>query len=240
MTVSKKILIVRHVPGNSLAALEPVLTDCGLPFEYVYGRDLSPVQIELQNARGLIILGGRESVAEEEKHGFMAPEKRMILNAVEQNLPVFGICLGAQLIARALGATVERNQVDGVDALEVGWTPITLTPEGERDPVLSALGETSQFQWHSDTFHWPPGSLPLASSSLCPRQAYCLDRPDSKTYAVQFHPEISRAFVGAWLKEAKTMSPEQKQSIWEETEQNFEVYHQASCGMFKAYIVLAY
>lgn len=231
---------MHHVAGNTLGPLEAVLTAKKLPFQYVDCHHLTPARIELENAHGLIILGGKESAADDQIHAFMQPEQQMIRNAIQQNLPVFGICLGSQLIARSLGATVERNRLNGQDVKEIGWTPLMLTEAGKADPVLSRLEGAPQFQWHEDTFHLPPDAVHLAASELCPRQAYKLNHPGGKTYAVQFHPEVSLPMIQAWLRASTSLDPARKATIWAESKQSFQQRHAASYAMFQAFCDLAF
>jgi GMP synthase (glutamine-hydrolysing) len=112
---------------------------------------------------------------------------------MERHMPVLGICLGAQLIATALGAAVKRNPVK-----EIGWYDVTPTPEGEQDPLFRCFSGTEKiFQWHGDTFDIPPGASLLASSPECPNQAF---RHGERTYALQFHLEVDEPLVKRWLK----------------------------------------
>lgn len=231
------IAIIHHVQHNTLGGLEEVLSARKLPFHYIDCHQLSDAHIALDKLTGLIILGGKESAADDHLHAFMQPEQRMIRNAISQNLPVFGICLGSQMIARSLGATVEKNKVDGQEVKEIGWTSLQLTPQGLIDPVLSGLQNAPQFQWHEDTFHWPPNAVPLAASALCPRQAY---RLNPKTYGVQFHPEVSMRVIAEWLEVSESLSAAQKADIWVETEQHFEERHLASRKLFDAFCETAF
>mgnify|MGYP003941083441 CR=1 FL=1 len=229
------IAIIHHVQNNTLGALQEVLSARRLSFDYVDCHQLSEAHGDLSDITGLIILGGKESAADDHIHPFMQPEQRMIRNAISQNLPVFGICLGSQMIARSLGAIVEKNKMDGQEIKEIGWTPLQLTPQGLADPVLCHLEGVPQFQWHEDTFHWPSGAIPLAASEWCPRQAYRLNQPSNKTYGVQFHPEVSMSVIAAWLRESDSLDASQKAAIWSETEQHFEKRHLASRKMFAAF-----
>jgi GMP synthase (glutamine-hydrolysing) len=108
-------------------------------------------------------------------------------------MPVLGICLGAQLIATALGAHVRRNPVK-----EIGWYDVTPTPEGEKDPLFSCFNGTEKiFQWHGDTFDIPHGAVHLATSPECANQAF---RYGDRTYGLQFHLEVDEALIHRWLK----------------------------------------
>lgn len=235
------ILIVHHVKNNTLGLLESVLSQRKLPFHYAFGQDLTPAQVNLERGiSGLIILGGKESVTEDERHAFMPPEQQMIRNAIDAGVPVFGICLGAQMMARSLGAVVEKNKVAGSATKEIGWTPLTLTEAGAHDPVLSHLAGMSQFQWHEDTYHLPSGAVHLAASSQCAQQAFRLSQTAGPAYGVQFHPEMTLPVIRAWLSVSKTISPERAQAIWEESEQVFALNSAASLRLFNAFCDLAF
>ena len=104
--------------------------------------------------------------------------------------PTVGICLGSQLLARALGATVRRGP-----APEIGLFPIALSDAGKREPLLAGIDGAPMFHWHSDTFDLPPGATLLASSARYPHQAF---RVGARTFGVQFHPECSRAMRIDW------------------------------------------
>lgn len=233
------VRILRHIENNTLGKLEAVLQKRGLTFEYLEAKPVfEPMQV-LDGATGLVILGGHESASQDDRHAFMPQEQQLIREAIKNDLPLFGICLGSQMIARALGAPVERNMVNGEPFKETGWVPLELTAAGKSDPVMSKLEGTAQFQWHEDTFHWPPGAVPLAASATCARQAYYLkDHP--RTYAVQFHPEVTLDVIAQWLKESTNTPETRKQAIWEESEKNYQERHRASARMFDAFCELAF
>jgi GMP synthase (glutamine-hydrolysing) len=111
---------------------------------------------------------------------------------VERELPVLGICLGAQLIARALGA-----EVRAAPEKEIGWYDVTVTAAGRDDPVLGQLAPCEKiFQWHGDTFDLPSGAVHLASSAACAHQAF---RYGDRIYALQFHLEVDEPLIERWL-----------------------------------------
>jgi len=130
----------------------------------------------------LVVLGGPMGVADEARHPWLVAERRFIAEAVAAGKTILGICLGAQLIARALGAAVKKNPCK-----EIGWFPI------RRDPALadSFLGEVfpaeiEVFHWHGDTFDLPPGAIPVAASAACHNQGFILDE---RIVGFQFHLE---------------------------------------------------
>jgi GMP synthase-like glutamine amidotransferase len=140
----------------------------------------------------LVIMGGSMSVYDEPLHPWMGAELRCIESAVGMNKKVLGICLGAQLIARSLGAKVYKNKHK-----EIGWFPVTLTPEGLKSPLFRGWPEEfTAFQWHGDTFDIPEGAAPVASSEACRNQAFVYE---GKTIALQFHPETTEGDLELFL-----------------------------------------
>lgn len=188
----KKILVCQHVPHELLGTLNPLLKKSGFRIRYVnFGRHphLKP---SLAGYDGLIILGGPMNCDEVDKYPHLAHEVDLIQKALGEKMPILGICLGAQLMARALGAKVTPNVKK-----EIGWYPLTLTGEGEKDPLFRHLkGIKRVFQWHGDTFEIPNGAPYLASSPLCQNQAFRYAR---NAYALQFHLEVERAMIERWL-----------------------------------------
>lgn len=189
----KKLLVCQHVAHEALGTLAPLFKGAGFRIRYVnFGRhpDLKP---SLDGYHGLVILGGPMNVDETSIHPHLAFEVTMIEEALKQNIPILGICLGAQLIAKALGARVAKNPVK-----EIGWYDISITAEGKNDPILKHFKPVEKiFQWHGDTFDIPAGALHLLSSELCLNQAF---RFGDRVYGFQFHLEVDRRMIERWLK----------------------------------------
>lgn len=134
-------------------------------------------------------MGGPQS-ANDPDSGLKA-EMRLIEEAVEGGLPILGVCLGAQLIAKALGARVYKNA-----AMEIGWAPVHFTEAAGGDPVFGRFASpTTFFHWHGETFDLPPGAVWLAYSDLTRNQAFRYERT---VYGVQFHPEIQPEMIVDW------------------------------------------
>ncbi|HEY1359713.1 MAG TPA: type 1 glutamine amidotransferase [Thermoleophilaceae bacterium] len=139
-----------------------------------------------------MVFGGAMNVDEEEIHPWLVPEKRLLRDLLHEGTPVLGVCLGAQLLAEAAGATPGRASEP-----EIGWFEIELTPEAENDPVLGELPRRLEgFQWHSYEAPLPPGAVPLARTPVC-LQAYRL--ADAGGWGIQFHAEVTREGAGRWL-----------------------------------------
>jgi GMP synthase-like glutamine amidotransferase len=145
---------------------------------------------ELNDADFVVAMGGPMSVNDEADHRWLAEEKRWIASAVHDGVPYFGVCLGAQLLAASLGATVRAG-----DSPEVGVLPVTLTAEGVADPVFSVLAwEFQALQWHGDTFELPIGATHLGRSRAYENQAFRV----GDAFAMQFHLEVTREMFEDW------------------------------------------
>ncbi len=188
----KRILVFQHVPHEILGTLDPQLKAAGFRIRYVNFGRTPDAQPEVQKYDGLIVLGGPMCVGQSEQYPHLGTEIAAIQEAIKQRLPVLGICLGAQLIAAALGARVVKNPVR-----EIGWYDVTPTPAGEQDPLFQCFqGIEKIFQWHGDTFDIPPAAVHLATSPDCAHQAF---RYGDRTYGLQFHLEVDAALIQRWL-----------------------------------------
>jgi len=188
----KSIVVFQHVPWEILGTFHPLLKKAGFRIRYVnFGRD-PEARPKIKDYDGLIVLGGPMGVYETAKHPHLAVEMACIKEAIQQEKPVLGICLGAQLIAAALGAAVAPNENK-----EIGWYGVSLTPSGKTDPVLGELSEKEMiFQWHADRFDVPKGAERLAGSELCENQAF---RFGERVYGFQFHLEVDEPMVKRWI-----------------------------------------
>jgi GMP synthase (glutamine-hydrolysing) len=139
----------------------------------------------------VVAMGGPMGSCDEADHPWLAGEKQWIAEAVRAGMPYLGVCLGAQLLAASLGAKVSTGP-----APEVGVLPVTLTSEGQADPVFSALDESFlALQWHGDTFEVPAGGVHLGSSAAYRNQAF---RFGQVAYAIQFHVEVTDHMLNEW------------------------------------------
>lgn len=186
------VLVLRHVPHEHLGALSAIFRKNRLPIRYLdmWKKWLSfPA---LPRVRGLVIMGGPMGVYEEDKYPFLKKEIAFIKKYIRTGRPALGICLGSQLLAKALGGRVFPSK-----RKEIGWYKVSLTPAGKRDAFFkTAPSSPWVFQWHGDTFTLPRGARHLARSPLCRHQAF---RFGDNVYALQFHPEVDRAMVLEWM-----------------------------------------
>ncbi len=187
-----KLLVCQHVPYEILGTLDPLLREARFRIRYINFGRAPQARPGLDTYDALVILGGPMNVDEVDLHPHLDTEVELVREAMARGIPVLGICLGAQLIAKALGADVRPNPVK-----EIGWYDVTLTPEGEVDPVLGHLGVTEKiFQWHGDTFDIPEGAVHLARSPSCENQAF---RHGNNVYGFQFHLEVDEPLIKRWF-----------------------------------------
>ncbi|NIQ95306.1 MAG: type 1 glutamine amidotransferase [Desulfuromonadales bacterium] len=153
----------------------------------------------LYDGDGVIVLGGYMGANDEGEYPYLKTSTENLKYAAENNTPILGICLGAQLLAKSLGAQVHRNSRS-----EQGNSIVKTTEEGEKDPLLKGfISSMAALQWHQDSFDLPEGSTLLAESDACPNQIFRYKR----AYGVQFHPEVTIDIVADWI-QRKDADPE--------------------------------
>ncbi|MEN6348000.1 MAG: type 1 glutamine amidotransferase [Syntrophomonas sp.] len=182
-----KVLVIQHVPAEGLGALDDFLTERSWEIDVKYEGAGIPGDLDDYNA--LIVLGGPMGAYEEDLYPYLRIVQDLVREAARKHLPVLGICLGAQLIAQALGAMVGPNPVK-----EIGWYQVELTEQG-KELFASLPPAFSVFQWHGDTFTLPPGGVPLAKGETCTNQAFIYG---DTIWAFQFHFELTPEMINDW------------------------------------------
>ena len=187
-----KVLVFQHVPYEPLGTLDPLLKGAGVRLRYVNFGRMPEQRPALDRYEALIILGGPMNADQIDTFPNLLTEVSLIREAVERDMTVLGVCLGAQLLAKALGGKVMRNETR-----EIGWYEVQLTEAGRSDPVLSAFAQSQEvFQWHEDGISLPRGVACLASSPASPVQAF---RYGERAYGFQFHLEADLPLIRRWL-----------------------------------------
>jgi GMP synthase (glutamine-hydrolysing) len=193
----KRVMVLRHAADEPLGNLEITLGACGAELDVVdcftgAWRGVDRAGFDPAALAGLVVMGGPMNVDQVERYPYLAAEIDWLRAAVQARLPTLGICLGAQLLAKSLGAGVFANSVK-----EIGWYEIELTTAALTDGWLAAGRQRETvFQWHGDTFDLPPGAECLAGGNTCRQQAF---RLGAWAYGVQFHPEMTLEMVESWL-----------------------------------------
>jgi len=185
------LLIVKHVDIEGPGLIEDCLRQEKIPYQ-VLSLESGLHLPKLDNLTHIVVLGGPMNVYEEDRYPFLIEEDLFIKEAIQRGKSILGICLGAQLIAKALGAKVFKASVK-----EIGWYDISLTRIGSIDPFFSHLPRTfSVFQWHGDTFEIPHGAILIATSSVVSHQAF---RYGDNAYGLQFHLEVTQDIIREWM-----------------------------------------
>lgn len=187
------ILVIQHVPHERLGTFEPLLKSAGCSLRLLNVYEPGAAWPRLKGIDAVISMGGPLSVYQQAQHPFLTRELSLLRDAVRTKRPVLGVCLGAQLLAAALGADVTP-----APQKEVGWYPLMREPGAAGDPLCDAFTQTETvFQWHGDTFALPKGAVRLFSSPLCREQGF---RYGERAYALQFHLEVTEAIIRAWMR----------------------------------------
>lgn len=186
----KTLVALRHLAFENLGLLAPLLQAQGWRIHY-YDLGVDELwKLDLSQVDLLAVLGGPIGAEEDERYPFLVEEIQLVRERLATRRPMLGICLGAQLIARALG-----TRVRSMGRKEIGYAPISLTPRGERSP-LAAIGEQPVLHWHGDQFDLPDGIESLATTPVCANQAFMVEQ---HTMAWQFHLEVEAARIEQWL-----------------------------------------
>jgi GMP synthase (glutamine-hydrolysing) len=202
----KPVLAIRNDPDDTLGITPAVLAEAAIPLSRLDAFEAEVRWPDLEEIGGLIVFGGEMNVDEIDGHPYLLTQRELMRRAVDAGLPVLGICLGAQILARAFDAPVHRASVR-----ELGFKPVRVTDLGQRDVLLSAFQTGDRvFQWHEDTFDLPAGADLLVAGDEVPMQAF---RLGSNARGVQFHFEVDADGVEAWLRVAEpTLS-----RVWKRT-----------------------
>jgi GMP synthase-like glutamine amidotransferase len=177
-----QIHIIQHVAFEGPGAIAEWARERGhsVSVTKLFGREKLP---SVDDFDFLVIMGGPMSANDDAKFDWLAGEKQLIAEAVREEKPILGICLGAQLLAQVLGASVYPNREE-----EIGWFPVRLTLQSERSRLFSGLPATMKvLHWHGETFDLPQSAVLLAESNLCRNQAF---EVDGRVLGMQFHLEV--------------------------------------------------
>jgi GMP synthase (glutamine-hydrolysing) len=194
-----RVLSVTHGPSVPGGVFDEAVADAGHTLERWVVPDGGAAE-PTRRYDAVMVFGGSQHPDQDERFGWLRREEEFLQDVIAAELPVLGVCLGAQMLARAAGASVGR-----ASRPEIGWHAVSLTPAGTRDPVLGVLpARPTMFQWHHYAFGLAPGATALADSDAG-LQAFRLDaRP---AWGIQFHAEVTSAMLAAWIEEAPEELP---------------------------------
>ncbi|MGH3135165.1 MAG: type 1 glutamine amidotransferase [Gaiellaceae bacterium] len=187
-----RVLSVTHGPSVPGGVFDEVVETAGHRLErWSVPEDHTPDPARDYDA--VMVFGGSMHPDQDDHFAWLEREEEFLKDVLAERVPVFGVCLGAQMLARAAGATVGP-----ASAPEVGWLGVELTTAGRNDPVLGVLPpRATVFLWHHYTFEIPDGGVKLAESDVCP-QAFRLEPP---AWGIQFHAEVTLPMLTAWASE---------------------------------------
>jgi len=188
------LLLIGHDPDETFGVARQALASAGTPVEE-HRAETSDTLPAIEEVSGVVMFGGAMNVDMTDRYPFLGRERDFVREAVTAGVPYLGICLGAQMLARALD-----HRVYPAGVREIGFNALRPTPEAVRDPLVSVFGEGDMvFHWHEDTFDLPDGAVLLARGDHVPMQAF---RIGDHAWGLQFHVEIDRPELELWLKRA--------------------------------------
>ncbi len=225
------VLVLKNIASEGPGTIEDYLRENSIDFEIV---DLSREELSLdEKVNTLVIMGGPMSVNESDLYPYIKNEVALVQDFISSGRQVLGVCLGAQIMASALGARVYPGPEK-----EIGWFDIELQEGGLRDARMTAMATHPRagdfwkkfkvFHWHGETFDLPAGAVRLAKSELYPNQAF---RYGENAYAFQFHIEVRKEMVYSWLRGENIDMDE----LVRNTEQYYEDYSQRANNFYKTF-----
>lgn len=225
------VLILKNVKTEGPGTIEDFLREADIHYKIV---ELETETIsETNNFDTLVMMGGPMSVNESDIYTYISKEEELTREFIKKGRKVLGICLGAQIMAKALGANVYKGTEP-----EIGWYNIELTETGLRDCLMKKLAiypkagdfwkRVKVFHWHGETFDIPAGTSGLAKSDLYQNQAF---RYGDNAYAFQFHIEVTKKMVYDWFKNEQV----DLSKIKAETEKSYEIYNGRAVNFYKAF-----
>ncbi|MDP8911550.1 MAG: type 1 glutamine amidotransferase [Actinomycetota bacterium] len=222
-----KVLAVIHAETAGAAAFGEAVADGGHELDEWLISAGGPLPTPIESYDAVLLFGGSMHADQEDEHPWLRDENTFIQRLLELGTPVLGVCLGAQLLAKAAGAAVYRAREP-----EIGWVPVEVTSDADEDPVFGRIARRfDAFEWHYYTYDVPAGARELARSDVC-SQAF---RLGGASWGIQFHAEVTRAQIEAWLLDERREPPVPPEELLRETDARigaWERFGRELCGSF--------
>ncbi|HVB62899.1 MAG TPA: type 1 glutamine amidotransferase [Ktedonobacteraceae bacterium] len=230
----KRVLALQQVWDDPPGVLGTIMEAYDIACDVVKVEE-APIP-DLSGYDALIALGGPQNADEDDIHPYLTEEKSLLRRAVAQDIPFLGMCLGGQLLARALDAPVTRRHY-----AEIGFFEVQLTEEGRRDPLFDGLpGYQQALHWHEDTFGIPAGAVRLATSDGAKNQAFRFGR---RAYCLQYHIELTPSMLDTWLRYPeykqeliRIAGPDAPERIEKERAQRYPIYREHTRIVFENFL----
>ncbi len=188
------VTLLQHIHCETPGIISDCLQSANIDMRFVRTFERNPIPSNLDTQAGLIVMGGPMSVYDHDQFPFLLEEQRLIEEALKDDKPVLGVCLGSQLLAATLGAEVKSGAQK-----EIGWHPVTLTEDAATDALWKELpARFTAYHWHGDVYDLPQGAVSLASSELTPCQGF---RYGANAYGFLFHMEVTEKIIQNMVKE---------------------------------------
>jgi GMP synthase (glutamine-hydrolysing) len=214
--MEKHILIIKQVEQEGPGLIEKIFTANGWQLKTVELSQGEKLPSDFDETGAIVVLGGPMNVYEEKQYPFLKAEESLIRKALIEEVPVLGICLGAQLLAKTCGARIKK-----APHKEIGWYIVEKTGDGKKDALFNAGPDRVQvFQWHEDTFDIPEGAVLLAEGKDCKNQAF---RVGQNAYGLQFHIEVTEDMIRSWFESGEEEAVVEK--VLRDTKKVRENYH---------------
>lgn len=192
-----RILVIMHISTEGPGTLGDFLESQGAELTFIRLYDGERLPTDIKAYQAVVSLGGPMNIYEYDKYPFLEQEHHFLKRVLDLDIPLLGICLGAQMIAHACGGHVTRSPRE-----EIGWGSVSLTEEGENDPFFGGIPRQLEvLQWHGDMFHLPPTAKLLVTGEDCPNQAFRC----GKAYGLQFHVEVTEEILSQWFSQSELL-----------------------------------
>jgi GMP synthase (glutamine-hydrolysing) len=222
------ILFIKHIEIEGPETLGTFFVKEGIPLQIVNLHKGERLPRDLKGLQAVVSLGGPMNVYEEAEHPFLKDEDVFLKKILSKRIPFLGICLGAQLLAKAAGGQVVRSPQE-----EIGWFDVELTVAGMQDPLFSGLPKRmAVYQWHGDMCRPPADAVLLAIAERCPVQAF---RYGLNAYGLQFHAEITDKSIDEWSRDYSPEKQAERQAMlerYDEIKPEFQRHGRILCDNF--------